>query len=172
MEPVFINKFKHTKENYIEMNKAYSFLTRMIFGLFFLIVYLALAFFIYFYLYNLITAIIIAVIGVILAFYPAAKIRIIAHKREKKFLELYGEIPKGKTLFFEDHLFSVSETDKAELNLDYNKIIKVKQSKNMYLLILKNKLIVFVDKNSFERGTCEEFEKFIKEKAANAKIKL
>lgn len=172
MEPIFINKFKHTKENYIEMNKAYSVLTRLIFGLLFLAAYWALAFLIYFYLYDLVTAIIIAVLGVTFAFYPYIRIYIIANKNEKQLLELYGTIPEAENSFFEDYLLSVSLTNKAELKLDYNKIIKVKQSRNMYLLILNKKLVVMVEKNNFEKGTCEEFEKFIKEKAVNAKIRL
>lgn len=86
-------------------------------------------------------------------------------------MELFNEIPEGKTLFYEDHLMSVS-TNNAELKLEYTKIQKVKQSKNLYLLVLKRKLVVMVDKNRFEKGKCEEFEKFIAEKAVNAKIKL
>lgn len=172
MEPIFINRFKHTKEMYIEVNNKYAVLNPRISALVFLLAYSALAFIIYYYLYDLLAAIIVEALGIFFALYTPLRIHILAGKREKMFLELYEEIPVGETLFFDDHIFSVSETNKSELNLDYKKIRKVKQSKNFYLLILNRKLIVFVDKNNFEKGTCEEFEKFIKEKAVNAKIRL
>ena len=57
---------------------------------------------------------------------------ILANKREKQLLELLNEIPESETMFFEDHLMSVS-TNNAELKLEYVKIKKVKQSKNLYL---------------------------------------
>ncbi len=172
MEPVFVNKFKHTKESYIEMNKKYSGFTRMLFGTLFLLCFLGLSLFGYFVLYDLIYAIAVAVLGVAFAFYPSVRIYIVARKREKILLELYGEIPECDTSFFNEYIMSVNLTSKAELKLDYGKIKKIKQSKNMYLLILSKSLVVMVDKNGFENGTCEEFEEFIKSKAVNAKIKL
>ena len=171
MEPFYVNILKQTKELYIEMNKKYSAFIIYFFGAFFLIAYLALALFIYFTLYNIVFSLIVALIGILLSTYPHLRIYILARNREKQFLELLNEIPESKTMFFEDHLMSVS-TNNAELKLEYSKIKKVKQSKNLYLLILSKKLVVMVDKNRFEKGTCEEFEKFIAEKAVNAKIKL
>lgn len=171
MEPVFINNLKQTKEHFIEMNKKHSAFTIYFFGAFFLIAYLALAMFIYFTSYNIVFSVVIALIGTLLSIYPHIRIYILARNREKQFLELLNDIPEGKTLFFEDHLMSVS-TNNDELKLEYTKIQKVKQSKNLYLLVLKKKLVVMVDKNRFEKGNCEEFEKFIAEKAVNAKIKL
>lgn len=171
MEPVFINKLKQTKEHYIEMNKKHSAFTIYFLGAFFLIAYLGLAVYIYFTLYNIIFSVAVALIGILLSAYPHIRIYIIARNREKQLLELLNEIPESETMFFEDHLMSVS-TNNAELKLEYGKIKKVKQSKNLYLLVLKKKLVVMVDKNRFEKGTCEEFEKFIAEKAVNAKIKL
>jgi len=171
MEPVFINILKQTKEIYIEMNKKHSAFAFYFLGAFLLIVYWGLAMFIYFTLYNIIFSVVIALIGILLSIYPHLRIYILARNREKQFLELLNEIPESKTMFFDDHLMSVS-TNNAELKLEYGKIKKVKQSKNLYLLVLKKKLVVMVDKNRFEKGTCEEFEKFIAEKAVNAKIKL
>ncbi len=171
MEPVFINKLKQTKEYYIEMNKKHSAFTIRFLGAFFLIAYSALAVYIYFTSYNIPLSVIVALIGILLSAYPHIRIYIIARNREKQFLELINEVPEGKILFFEDYLMNVG-INNAELKLEYSKIQKVKQSKNLYLLVLKKKLVVMVDKNRFEKGTCDEFEKFIKEKAINAKIKL
>ncbi len=172
MEPVFINKFKHTKESFVEMNKKYSGFMRIFFGTLFLIVFLALSLLGYFVLYDLTYAIIVAVLGVFFAIYPSVRIYILARKRENVLLELYEEIPECDTMFFDEYIMSVNLTNKAEIKLEYNKIKKIKQSKNMYLLILSKSLVIMVNKNGFEKGTCEEFEEFIKCKAVNAKIKL
>jgi len=172
MEPVFINKFKHTKENYIEMNKKYSAFIIYFLGSLIFIFYSVMALIYFFNSYNYIVSVLIALVGVLFSAYPHIRIYIIAKRREKIFFELYGKIPEGQTHFFNDHIFSFSETDKAELNIEYEKIKKVKQSKNLYLLILNKKIVIFINKSRFEKGTCEEFEKFIKEKALNAKIKL
>ncbi len=172
MEPIFINKLKHSREIYIETNKAWSKVSRMIITFSILAVYLALALFMYFYYYEIISAIILSIFGIVLSFYPTARFYIFARKREKQLIELYDEIPECETMFYDDHLLSVSITSKEEINIKYAKIRKIKQSKNLYLLELGNKLVVMVDKNRFEKGTCEEFEKFIIEKATEAKIKI
>lgn len=172
MEPIFINKLKHSREIYIETNKAWSKVSRMIITFSVLAVYLALALFMYFYYYEIISAIILSIFGIVLSFYPTARFYIFARKREKQLIELYDEIPECETMFYDDHLLSVSITSKEEINIKYAKIRKIKQSKNLYLLELGNKLVVMVDKNRFEKGTCEEFEKFIIEKATEAKIKI
>lgn len=174
MEPLFINKLSHTKKIYIEMNKRYSGLSRTLISLLLFAVYFSLGLFMYFYFYEIISAVILIAISIALLCYPTARFYIIARKREKQFLELYDGVPECETYFFDDGIKSVSATQNSsdELNLSYEKIINVKQSKNLYLLILSKKIVVIVDKNRFEKGTCEEFEKFIKEKAVNAKIRL
>lgn len=170
MEPIYINRFKHSKKSYTEV--YYKATSTTVLSILILICYSILAFCFYYLLYETILAVIFEILGLILALYTFLRIRIIANKREKTFMELYGRIPEGQTLFFDDHIFSFSETDKSELNIEYQKIKKIKQSKNYYMLYITKKVFVFVDKNNFEKGTCEEFENFIKEKAVNAKIKL
>lgn len=172
MEPIFINKLKHSKDIYIETNKAFSKISRFIISFFLLAAYLSLALIFYFWYYETITAIILAIIGIAFSIYPTARIYVFAKKREKQMIELYDTVPEAETLFFDDHIFSVGITSKEELNIKYDKIKKVKQSKNLYLLELGKKLVIMVDKNRFEKGNCEEFKKFIAEKAVNAKIKL
>lgn len=172
MEPVLINKLKHTKEIFIEMNKTYSKASRTAISIIIFTFYLILALSLYFLCYETFSAVLLFVFGTVLSVYPTGRLYIFARKREKQLLELYDSVPECETLFYDDHLFSVGITSKEELNIKYTKIKKIKQSKNLYLLILGNKVVVMVDKNRFEKGNCEEFEKFIKEKAVNAKIKL
>lgn len=172
MEPLFINNFTHSKEMYIEMNKAYSFVSRLIFQIAVAVIYGFLAVLLFFYYGNYFSGAAIVLVGVFLFFYPLINTRIHAKKREKQLVELFGELPSAQNLFFDDYLLSISSADKSELKIEYDKIIKVRQSKNLYLLIMKQKLVIMVDKNRFEKGSCEEFEQFISSKAVNAKIKL
>ncbi len=172
MDALFINKFNHTKENLIEMNQAYKGIKFIIIRVILFAAFLILSAFWIFELWDIISGIGTLVLGVIFAILPSILDRYKISKDEKRLILLYDEIPESTTCFYDDHLLSKSETTNGELNLEYKKIIKVKQSRNLYLLILKERLVVMVDKNRFEKGTCEEFEEFIKSKAVNAKIKL
>lgn len=172
MEAVFINKFKHTKESYVEMNMKYSEFLRVFFGIVFFLAFLFLSLFGYFVLYDLVYTVVFAIIGIAFTLYPTVRIYLLARKREKILLEMYGVIPENEIMFYEENIMTTSLTNKAESKLDYSKIKKIKQSKNMYLLILSQGVVLMVKKDGFEKGSCIEFEKFIKEKATNAKIKL
>ncbi len=172
MEPLFINSLRQSKEIYIETNKAYSSASRIAYQIAVPVVYGFLAFVLIYFYYNFIGAAVVAAAGALLFFYPLIKLHRVAKKREKQLIELYGEIPEAQTFFYEDHILTTGITDKSEIRIEYGKIIKVRQSKNLYLLIMKQKLVVMVNKNRFEKGSCEEFEQFIKEKAVNAKIRL
>ncbi len=172
MDALFINKIKHTKSTYIEMNKKYLFkqifVIRLLVSIFFCIME-----FIFWYLYDMIAmSVFLIVFTVVFCLIPEIRIRMYAKNNIKQMLTLYGEIPDVKISFFEENIITENSSNKGELNLDYGKIVKVFQSENLYLLQLDNKIFICVDKNRFEKGTCKEFEKFITQKAFNAKIKL
>ena len=84
MEPLFINNFTHSKEMYIEMNKAYSFLSRLIFQIAVTVIYGFLAVLLFFYYGNYFSGAAIVLVGVFLFFYPLINTRIHAKKREKQ----------------------------------------------------------------------------------------
>lgn len=172
MDAVFINKFKHTKQNYAEAYKGGYPLMKSAPYIVLALLYFALAIFIYYHFHDIIPTIIITVFGIFFTVYPVIRLRIITEKQQKQFLLLYNGIPESITHFCDDRLVSTSLTNKSEISVEYDKIIKLKQTKNLYLLTLKEKIILMVDKNEFEKGTCEDFEKFIVSKCVNAKNKL
>ena len=88
MEAIFINSFKQTKENYIEMNKKHSAFSIYFLGALIFIIYTALALIYYYVSYDVIISVILALIGVLFPIYPHLRINIIARKREKIFIEL------------------------------------------------------------------------------------
>lgn len=133
MEPLFINKFQHTKESYVEMNMKYSQFLRVLFEIVFFLAFLFLSLFGYFVLYDLTYTVVFAIIGIAFTFYPTVRIYLLARKREKILLEMYGVIPENEIMFYEENIMTTSLTNKAESKLDYSKIKKIKQSKNIYL---------------------------------------
>lgn len=154
------------------MNMKYSQFTRIFFGLLFFIAFGSLSAFGYFVLCDWVYTVVLGVLAVVFSFYPTFRIRFLAKRREKILLEMYGVVPENVIMFYDETVMATSLTNKAETKLEYSKIKKVTQCKNMYLLILSKGVVLMVDKKSFEKGNCEEFEKFITEKAVNAKIKL
>lgn len=154
------------------MNKGYFPLSKTILWFILSLVYLILALYLYFTFYKIVAAITVALFGIFFGFYPLLKIHLIASKQEKQLLLLYNEPPELTTYFYDDNIKTINSANNAELKLDYDKIIKLRQTKNLYLLILNEKIVVVVNKNGFEKGTCEEFEKFIISKAVKAKNKL
>ena len=136
------------------------------------ILYTAIAIFIFTYYRQITPAIIIFIFAIFMGIYPFIKNHVIENKRQKQFLAIYDEIPESFVNFYEDNLKTTTPANNAEITIEYDKITKLKQTKNLYLIILKQNLVVMVDKNEFKKGNCEEFEKFIVSKATKAKNKL
>ncbi len=113
MEAFFINKFKHTKENLIEMNRAYKGIRFIIIKAVLFAAFLILSAFWIFELYDIISGIGTLVLGVIFAVLPTIFERYKISKDEKRLLLLYNEIPESTTCFYDDHLLSKSETTKS-----------------------------------------------------------
>lgn len=171
MDALFISKFKHTKSLYIEMNNGISTVFPKLFWIL-SILYTAIAIFIFTYYRQITPAIIIFIFAIFMGIYPFIKNHVIENKRQKQFLAIYDEIPESFVNFYEDNLKTTTPANNAEITIEYDKITKLKQTKNLYLIILKQNLVVMVDKNEFKKGNCEEFEKFIVSKATKAKNKL
>ena len=70
MESLFVNNIKQTKEMYIEMNKAYTSASRVVYLLAVIVIYGILAFSLAYFNYNYIGAAIIGALGILLCFYP------------------------------------------------------------------------------------------------------
>lgn len=172
MDALFLNKFKSSKELTYEAAKAYRGKKFFIYQIVLFAIFLVLAALWIFELGDAAKGISTLALGIIFWVLPIILDRYNAKKNEKRFILLYNKIPESTTYFYDDNLLTVNDENNGELKVEYDKIIKIKQSKNLYLLILKEKMYIMVDKNRFEKGSCEEFEEFIKAKAINAKIKL
>jgi len=94
------------------------------------------------------------------------------NKAMKQFKEIYHTEVETTVLFFDDYMVSINKQTAGEIKMDYLQIIKVKQTKGLYLLQMQQNINILVDKNGFTKGDREGFITFIKEKAGNAKIRI
>ncbi len=171
MEAIFINRLAQTKENLLEMNMSYDKVKRITVQVIIAVIFVALGV-LYFLIDLVLPGILMLALAVVFPFLLTLKLRLHCKNSVKQQMILYNKVVEGETSFYDEELKSVSEAGKTEITLEYSKIKKVKQSKNLYLLVLDKRLVVMVDKNRFEKGTAADFEEFIKQKAVNAKIKL
>ncbi len=170
-EAIFINKICHTKDNLLEMNKAYSGANRIAVQILLAAIFSVLAV-LYFFIELVLPGVLMLALAVVFPLLLNLKLVRYCKNSVKQQMVLYNKVIESETFFYDDELKSLYVGSGNEITLEYSKIRKIKQSKNLYLLILEKRLVVMVDKRRFEKGTAEEFEGFIKEKAANAKIKI
>ena len=62
-----------------------------------------------------------------------------------------------------DNIKILSDLDN-DTNIEFKNIEKVIKTKNYYILVSKAKLGIALKKDSFIKGTANEFEKFLKQK--------
>lgn len=118
------------------------------------------------FLYDAIFILII-ILEIILYF---VKINRIINLEYKRLLQLNnGNECYANYTFNEDEIVLFYESINGTRKLPYNQIVKMVESKNFYVIILQNKLILPVKKNGFIDSTEEDFVNFIKTKG---KVKL
>ncbi|MBQ4626772.1 MAG: YcxB family protein [Clostridia bacterium] len=171
MDALFICKFKPTEELMFEIQKTCSKKNISLENIFSLILIIIFPIILYVGTKDAITipvgllSGIFIVICMKLRFYSSTKI-------ESKTIYYNSDKTEVRILFYDNNIISENEVTKNETVTDFTSITKVTQSKNLFFLFLYNNAFIIIDKNRFEKGTCEEFEEFIKTKAVNAKIKL
>lgn len=97
---------------------------------------------------------------------------ITANRMLKQYHELYHSEYHTTTLFFQENMVDFNEQTNGKTMIEYAQIMKVTKTKGLYLLVMRQNLVLLIDKNGFIKGERAAFEAFIKEKAINAKIKL
>ena len=94
---------------------------------------------------------------------------IFAAKSEKTEKKFYGnECPPPSVTTFGEEIQDVGI--KQTISIPYDKITGIHISKTMVFLIDVRNVTIMVDKDGFQKGTYEEFRKFIREKCPQAKI--
>ena len=171
MEPLFTNKCTYTKEAILEAYLSYNKRERRIQTPLMLICdFLAITMsFIHF---ELKLMMFLLIINILFFFFVFAVPRLVAHRSYKVNLEVLKEPIVGTTAYYDDNFVSIAYPTKAEINVQYNQLKRIISSKNLYLLVIRFQLFFIIDKNGFDKINMVEFERFIKEKAVNAKVML
>lgn len=171
MEPLFTNACAQSKENLQEALFALYRRKKILISLFFLFNIAGLVYYYiiwYDYLFLILAFAMLAVILYRYVFQVINKAKVTA----ERCILLFHEVPVQTVRFFDDHLEPVSIMWKEELSFEYSQLIRVEKSKRLYVLYFNGKMMVILDKTKFENITLEEFERFIRERAINAKVFL
>ncbi|HEX2937395.1 MAG TPA: YcxB family protein [Ruminiclostridium sp.] len=171
MEPLIENKCKHSKANLLEMAKGSRSTVHIIICIAIIIYCIGTA--ICCILRNcfpgiLVSFLLTAFFAFLYLFLPYKNV----NKMIKRCYELYHAEVESNLCFFEDYILNVNKQTNGETKTDYNQIIKVSQTKNLYLMNLREQIVILVDKNGFVKGNKDDFKRLIKEKAVHAKIRL
>ncbi|PKM40805.1 MAG: hypothetical protein CVV04_06375 [Firmicutes bacterium HGW-Firmicutes-9] len=171
MEPLFTNTCAYSKKNLQEAMFALNKRKRILISLFCLF---SIAGCIYNYIiwYDYLFIIMAFGLLALLLFKYVYQIMNKAKVIADRCILLYHEVPIQTVRFFDDRLEPVSIMSKEELSFEYTQIIRVEKSKRLYVLFFNGKVMIILDKSKFDNITLEEFERFIREKAVNAKVLL
>ncbi len=171
METLFENKCSYSKKNLLEMaKKTRSKIKDVLLIIIILLctVLMILSFIQYDYFVATIYLLLCAVVVGIEILLPHIEV----NKALKRFQEIYHTEVETTILFYDDHMIGINEQTSGKTKTQYIQLIKVMQTKGLYLLRMKENINILVDKNGFIKGDKIAFEAFIKEKAAKAKISL
>lgn len=163
MEPLFYNKRTMTPEHarmvYHQIAKNYN-----IMYLIFEIIYLGINIY---YIVNYEINIIAAFLFISLIIVHVTRPYAYAKRRINEYNSLHNAPEEDELFFYDDYLLSRDINTKSELKIEYDRIIKVKSTKKLYVFHIKDsqtKLIT--DKNMTAKGTDDNFEDFIKSKVS------
>lgn len=95
-------------------------------------------------------------------FYKAYIIKLNETHRNLK--GLHGELPENTIRFYEDKFETI--TSRSNLNIEYSKITKITETKNLYLLLIERQCII-IAKTGFTIGDSDKFKSFIIWKCKN-----
>lgn len=77
---------------------------------------------------------------------------------------LHGELPENTIKFYEDNFETT--TSRSNLSIEYSKITKIAETKNLYLLLIEKQAII-IAKTGFTVGDIDKFKSFIAGKCKN-----
>ena len=171
MEPLFTNSCLLTKEVYQEAFSSIRKFKKLIFAI---LLFCLTVFLIFeairledwtFYLYAF-----VFVSYPIYALFIAPLIN--AKMIYNRGFEINHEPTSHVTLFFDDHILLKSTPSKAEASLQYEQLIRVEASRQLYILTIKKNMLLILDKSKFDKINLIEFELFLHQKAPKAKFLL
>ena len=95
-----------------------------------------------------------------------------ANITSKRSQEIYHEEICSTIRFYDDSMITKSTPSNAEATLRYDQIVQVRASRQLYIITIKQKLLVILDKSKFDQINMIEFEHFLRQKAPKAKFRV
>lgn len=168
MEVMFENKTVYTKEILAEFSKEYYKVIlnkfRMVVLVTAIIYICATNICISMHGLNLTSVILLLASVVFLLFYFKGHV-VVSAMINKNLVALHGESPQFTAKFYNDKLENT--TSHSNITIEYGKINKIIETKNMYILIIAKQYIILL-KNGFTIGDSNIFKSFIRTKCTNA----
>ena len=90
---------------------------------------------------------------------------------ERNFEVFHEEVANTFT-FFDDHFVSLTTPSNATIDIHYNQLQRIVETKQYFLLVVSQNLFYIIDKSGFDRVNTLEFIKVLREKAPKAKFQL
>lgn len=84
--------------------------------------------------------------------------------------EQYHCEPQTHVFFYENEMRGRNLQTGVEIQVPYDQVVMVMETKNLFLIRIPEKRLVLVDKNGFQRGNASEFAEFLKEKCTAARF--
>ena len=110
------------------------------------------------------SALLFFVITVLCIFLPANTYRSSKNKKYAQQVEKNGGKPLERRVMFYMSGLEVYSNNGAHSVFRYGDITKIISSRNLYVLVMKKKLSLLVLKDSFTKGTLEEWKTFMNKK--------
>lgn len=86
--------------------------------------------------------------------------------------EIHGQDVVTVNNFYEDHVLAINALTKNKTNIKYVEVKQVIQTRDLYIIVMEQGLVLMMDKHGFNKGTKEDFAEFMKEKCVNAEVNL
>lgn len=103
------------------------------------------------------------IIGLFLLAYPVVNYFIVVNTVVKRDMEMHGKEVTAESIVTEDYIQNTLSTG-AIISVEYSKIKKAAQTRNLILLFSDANLIYIFRKDGFTKGTTDEFITFLKSK--------
>lgn len=165
MEPIFSNACKYTLDNLMQMSKsALPSWYRGYCGVFSAVFIVLSAY--SFYMEDIFKGAVFILFAAALVAVYYAKTTLAAKKHYKSNMELYGEEAETRIFFYDDCIIGKNMNTGKSVKTTYDKIDRIVETKNLYILNMLGNVSILVDKNGFISDNSPEFVEFMRQKCA------
>lgn len=169
MQPIFSNTCKYTLDNLKQVTKADLPMWYKAYCIIFAAVFGVIAIVAFFMTHSPKSAIFLLFSITLLMIYYH-KTALTARKHYEQSKALHGDIAVTKLFFYNNSIVGKNMFTGQSFKAEYEKVNKIVETKNLYILRILDDISIVVDKNGFVSDNGSKFPEFIKQKCKNAKL--